>query len=464
MQNPSNGLLISQIFPSVGKPTITYVQRNEGENERLLLDGLRSMGQICILTGPSKTGKTSLYKKIVPEISKSELIIRCSKDLTAGEFWSRALQQLDFKRIYEETKSWGINCETEIGVDGEFGWSWFAKVTGKFTQKFGGNKNSEDKYQYINAEVSASDLVPLLTKLPVQLVVEDFHYLPYDTQVEIFQQWKQFVDEGVSVLVVGTTHRAIDIARANSDLTGRVRIIETSSWSQNDLKLILKAGFEYLDIKLSNRTLDIISEASVGLPILTQQIAHEVCSSKLIRSKEDKPNSPGINLEDVNKAMSTVCTTLYATYDTHYDRLIVGPRKLARKYDTYLLILASFVLEPVSFTLDRSTLTKRINILPIEADKRPPPAAVNASLKALLKFQEKMGVTLLEWFPNDNRLYVTEPSFLFYLRQKLASYRNSESKKLTSSDILSQLLKILESNAEKTITNKKPGIRIISSA
>jgi hypothetical protein len=371
---------------------------------------------------------------------------------------------LDFKRVSEETKSWGINCETEIGVEGKLGWSWLASLTGKFSQRVGGERSSEEKINYIQANISASDLVPLLTKLPIQLVIEDFHYLNYEVQVEIFQQWKQFVDEGVSVLVVGATHRAIDIARANSDLTGRVRIIETSSWKQDDLKAILKAGFEYLGITLSNRTMDLIADSSVGLPILTQQIAHELCSSKGIRSKNQNNPMPAIALEDINKAMSTVCSTLYATYDTHYDRLIVGPRKLARRYDTYLLIMASFVLEPVSFSLDRATLTERINSLPIDPTERPPPAGVNSSLKALAKFQEKMGVTLLEWFPNDNKLYITEPSFLFYLRQKLSSYKKTGQRTRIPSGLFTQLLRIIEMNEEKPSSHRGPRVKVLGSS
>jgi ABC-type thiamine transport system ATPase subunit len=82
------------------------------------------------------------------------------------------------------------------------------------------------KREVVRTSLGAKHLIPLLKSLPLQLIVEDFHYLDEEVKTEIFQQWKAFVDEGVSVLVVSTTHHAIDIARANSDLTGRTRFID----------------------------------------------------------------------------------------------------------------------------------------------------------------------------------------------------------------------------------------------
>lgn len=50
-------LTVQDVFPDVGKPTYTYVAREEGVNEKRLKNCLQSPGKICVLTGPSKTGK-----------------------------------------------------------------------------------------------------------------------------------------------------------------------------------------------------------------------------------------------------------------------------------------------------------------------------------------------------------------------------------------------------------------------
>ena len=50
--------------------------------------------------------------------------------------------------------------------------------------------------------------------------------------------------------------------------------------------------------------------------------------------------------------------------------------------------------------------------------------------KAVGSLQEKIGVQLLEWSENNRRLYITEPSFLFYLRWKEQKQRKSSVREL----------------------------------
>ncbi|WP_143704626.1 hypothetical protein [Porphyrobacter sp. TH134] len=119
-----------EVFPAVGKPSLTYVEREAGENERRLSSGLKNAGQICLLTGPSKTGKTSLYKAVLPAIKREPLIIRCSGKLTPSEFWASALEDLDFERLSEKAHTWGLALGAKIGAEGKAGWSW------SLTQKF----------------------------------------------------------------------------------------------------------------------------------------------------------------------------------------------------------------------------------------------------------------------------------------------------------------------------------------
>ena len=204
-----------EVFPSVGQPQYTYVEREAGRNERKLLSGLRDKGQICIVTGPSKTGKTSLYKKVLPSLKKNELVIRCSIGLSSNQFWASALESLDFSRISDASKRYGVNVTSKIGVGGEAGWSWLAKAMASVGFSVSGTGEYAVRQEFARTKLSARHLLPLLKELPVQLVVEDFHYLSEKAKIEVFQQWKSFTDEGVSVVVISTTHHTVDIARSN---------------------------------------------------------------------------------------------------------------------------------------------------------------------------------------------------------------------------------------------------------
>lgn len=408
---------IQEVFPSVGKPTYTYIARESGAYELRLSTGLSNAGQICLLTGPSKTGKTSLYREVLPKLKRQELIIRCSGKLSAGEFWASALESLDFKRLAESSTAWGVSLASKIGVSGEAGWSWLVKIMASVGFDITAKGEYQIKKEIVRSSLNAKHLIPLLKQLPVQLIVEDFHYLEDDTKREVFQQWKSFIDEGVSVLVVSTTHHATDIARANPDLSGRTRLIDLGQWSVEDLARIPEFGFRVLGIKSSKAILEKIATESVGLPIIAQQICQEIA--------ENHDMSPGsikrlanITIDSVVSAQKYVADNIYTNHKSDYDQLIAGPRQSRRKYPTYEKILASFALEPLRFSLKYSELIERISSI-CEIEEEIPAASVNAALKALSNFQQRKTMSLLDWHASEGCLYIVEPSFLFYLRQKL---------------------------------------------
>ena len=66
--------------------------------ERLELeDTLKSaldQGKLCLLVGPSKTGKTVLHTKVLEELGKRRVLVRCHIGMTPNELWSAALEHL----------------------------------------------------------------------------------------------------------------------------------------------------------------------------------------------------------------------------------------------------------------------------------------------------------------------------------------------------------------------------------
>src|SRR5215468_4311 len=85
---------VTDVFRSLGKPTVTYVHREQGRYEHVLSSALDDAGQLCLITGPSKTGKTTLYQSVLAEKHRTPLVIRCDDQLTPSEFWRRALEQV----------------------------------------------------------------------------------------------------------------------------------------------------------------------------------------------------------------------------------------------------------------------------------------------------------------------------------------------------------------------------------
>ena len=427
---------IANIFKSLGRPKATYVKRQEGEFEKRLNASLNAKGKLCLLTGPSKTGKTTLFHEVLQERKEEALVVRCDGTLSADEFWRKALEKINFERITEIEKEESTKTSGSGKIGGTIGWAWLAGLIGEVSIGIDNTMTETQVREKILAKPSPDHLVPLLKKFPFVLVVEDFHYLRASVKKHIFQQWKTFVDSEVSVIVVGTTHHAVDLAYANKDLVGRISSIEVSSWETKDLIEIVNKGFLYMSIPINDEIPQSIAEESVGLPIITQATCQQMFTDKEL-SKVNKGQDISFNRKDTYVALNHVAIYSYSQFQGIYNRLTVGPRKGARKYDTYELVLSAFSKDPLTFSLGRHDIDSRLNEMPIPPETIPPQNSINSMLKALENFQKKMDIELLEWSQKEQRLFILEPAFLFYLR-----WREPRDKPATLAELIASFTRL----------------------
>lgn len=423
------GVKVAEVFKTQGQPTFTYINRDEGEYERRLSNAIDSKGLLCLLTGPSKTGKTTLYTKVANSKKLEVLKVRCNISLKANDLWKSALEQVSFERVKQTQKQSENTTNASAELSGTIGWNWLASLTGKTGTAISNKRTESETRERVLSEVSPEQLLPILKKLPFLLVIEDFHYLSQETQVEVFQQWKVFVDNEVSVVVVETTHHSADIAFSNKDLVGRIAHIELGTWRLDDLKRIPQQGLRHFNLNMPERSLELLAQESAGLPIIVQQACLQML---LANGVTELPvnRQPDLTASTVYNSLHQVAIERYGSFKQVWDSLCRGPRKEARRYDTYELVLSTFCLDPITFQLGREEIEPRLKKLPISESDVPPSGSVTSMLKALGSFQDRIGIQLLEWSEKDKRLYITEPSFLFYLRWKEPKQRRSNSQEV----------------------------------
>ncbi|WP_424140027.1 ATP-binding protein [Roseomonas chloroacetimidivorans] len=408
---------VADVFKTIGQPTVTYVQRDSGKLEKMLRSALNERGQLCLVTGPSKTGKTTLYREVLASRDQVPLIVQCDRNKTCATIWQQALEAVDFERIDSKTSTTATKAAGEVEVGGKLGWKWLAEATGRLKGTVGRDWSEADVKKRVLAEPGPDLLLPVLKATEYVLVIEDFHYLEEKEKILLFQQWKRFIDSEVSVLVLGTTHRAVDIANSNKDLLGRIAQIDVAHWSQSDLEKIITQGFDHLGVKIAPKQRAMIATEAVGLPIVVQQACLQIFTLKDIEFSTDrnrKSFEPSEKL--VSDALHSVAKLKYTQFESYYSTLIRGPREKTRKYRTYELVLLCFTLDPIKFSLRRSEIDSRLNKMGLSQAEIPPFASLNSTLGALKKFQERRGFALLEWQPSEEILYIIEPSFLFYVR------------------------------------------------
>lgn len=438
---------ITDVFVTTGLPTVTYVKRKQGALESLLKRALDEGGQLCLITGPSKTGKTTLYKEVLLERGEEPLVVSCSKTLDCAQLWRRALEKLDLERTTTRSISRATGGTAELELSGKLGWKWLAEAAGKL--KAGGTRQltESEAREKILAEPNTGTLISALKSLNYTLVIEDFHYLPDHVKIDLFQQWKTFVDEKVSIVVVETSHRGVDIAKGNKDLLGRITHIDVESWSLSDLEEIVAKGFSFLHQVKSSAISKLIAKEAVGLPIVVQQICLEMFTDRNVASvAEIRSVKVKFVTDYVKDCLHKVAKTRYSPLESGYATLVRGPRERARVYKTYELVLSCFSVDPIKFALSRAEIDERIKLLNLTDGELPPPGSIASTLGALRKFQEKRELELLEWRPNETMLYILEPIFLFYVR-----WRNPPQKETEQLDFFEVILSNLKIGSSKSL-------------
>ena len=429
---------IGEVFLAAGQPTVTYVKRDDGGHDYDLKSAILNKGKLCLLTGPSKTGKTTLYKQVISELKLEPIVVRCDTALTPTEFWKRALEKINFDRI---TSIQGLKSRTVSAggkIAGDFGWSWLlAKIKGEASVGISSLSNESKSREKVLSEPSPSHLIPVLKDLPYILVVEDFHYLNEETQKNIFQQWKEFIDEEITPIVLGTTHHAVDLAYANEDLIGRITHIELLTWRTTDLEKIVRQGFKYLRIPISESLIKVIAHESAGLPIITQQVCHRLFEDRKIQEVDrDILLFPPFTERDIYLALHNVAVKDYAQFFMLYERLLArSGMQNADYYSVYDLILSLFSFDPLSFFLRRYEITERIDKIPFQNIKKPDNFEIDKTLEKMKLLQSEQDISLLEWDSKSQKLYILKPSFLFFLRWRVA-----HEKPPTPKDVFANLL------------------------
>ncbi len=189
----------NEVFGLSRTLSLNYVERTYVDDEfRREL----SKDSHIVIFGGSKQGKTSLRKKCL--LDSKYILLQCSNKMKLGDLFAAILKQ--------------------AGID---------------IQK--NNMDLDDP----------NDIVAALNSINFDkfIVLEDFHYLPADTQKDFSIALKTIHETSKYRFIITAVwledNRLIVF---NSDLTGRVISINADKWNEDDLTKVIDKGGELLNI------------------------------------------------------------------------------------------------------------------------------------------------------------------------------------------------------------------------
>jgi hypothetical protein len=410
----------TEIFTPTSTPTYTYIDRAEKNFEQRLRDAMDVPNMIVSISGPSKSGKSVLVKKVV---DLDNLIVVSGATIKQPEdLWSRVLGWMDAPtEVAEKTAtgskaSAGAKAEASAGVilakgsaTGSADVSVEKREETTRTTKKGG-------LPQVIEEISNSDFVVL---------VDDFHYIPREAQVEVGKQIKAAAENGVRIITASVPHRADDVVRSNPELRGRVTAIDTDYWSADELILIAYRGFRQLNVDLAPEVERQLAQEAFGSPQLMQSICLTLCFEKAWRETLSAQVRIDIDQAALIKAFER--TSVTTDYSTLLEKLHRGPRQRGteRKVfaltdgshgDVYRCVLLAIARGEPLLSIPYDQMMERTKSVCLNGES-PAGSSVSEALQQMHKIVNELSAaeSVLEW--DEDILDISAPYFLFFIRR-----------------------------------------------
>lgn len=397
---------LKEVFVPGGQPTFTYVPRQSRSIESSLEKALDKGHVLVSISGPTKSGKTVLCRKVIPE--GDAVWLSGGEYSNEQEFWDDLAGRLEIHGEEESSATQGSESVTggRVGVSS----------TGvEHSQKSTAIKTVRRKVAPGNKSVVLS----ALDKTTKILIIDDFHYLDKKVQTSIVRALKSKIFSGLRVVVLAVPHRAYDAVRVENEMTGRVHQIRIQKWSSEELIEISTSGLRELNSDMDQETVTALAEQAFGSPHLMQEFLYNAAYDSGVKSTlKERQN---VVVDDPEAFFQTISEN---TQKVAFNRLATGPRqrsdRLQREFnngesgDIYIAVLKAVATTGPASRLTYEDLRPALKSILTE---QPQAHEVTRVLQKMTEIARELeGEPVLEWDEGEKALHLIDPFFSFYLR------------------------------------------------
>jgi hypothetical protein len=409
----------TDVFTPAGVPTVTYVYRGEQDLETQLRRALKTPGLIISLSGPSKSGKTVLIKKVIPE--ENLIPISGGSIRSAEMLWDRVLNWMQAPSETTAKTGTTVGAGVSAKAGGKAGIPLVAH--GSVEASGSGSLSRASETSAKTARGGIDQVVREIAGSSFTVFIDDYHYMQRDVQEDVARQIKEAAEKGVQICTASVPHRADDVVRSNPELRGRVQAIDFEYWSPQEVVKIAEAGFPALGVRLPRHIHEVMAGEAFGSPQLMQAICLQTCFHLDVESPRDPEIAP--TLEQINIRRVLEHTAATTDFSTLLDALHAGPKLRGQDRnqfqftdgsvgDVYRCVLLALAADPPRLSFRYDEIYKRTR--DVCRDSAPGGSSVKEALAQMGTIASTVQAfsPVVEW--SDDVLDIADPYFLFYLR------------------------------------------------
>lgn len=261
--------------PGDTSPTVTYNPRDDANYVKRVKTYIERSGEILVVAGPTKMGKTVLVRRAIPE--NRQVWLEGSWLHSIDDFWSRIAAVLHIPKTT-------TGAHESVRVEK---WQWLAKLgfssfAGVETSIAGEESasNSAGWIQELPQDQAVSQALRFFAENsdPFTIVIDDFHFAPPEVRTEVIRALKALVSRRVPAILITLGHRRRDASAGVRDIGGRVATLFIDAWEVDELAVIAQKGFAALGLVDLNESLGRqIASESYGSPQIMQSLCLELC-------------------------------------------------------------------------------------------------------------------------------------------------------------------------------------------
>ena len=392
----------------------TYVERDHVDDR--LLDHL-TRDKHVIIYGSSKQGKTCLRRHCLHD--EDYILVQCQNTWDIGKLHEAILK--------------GAGCEVEVSnsrtIEGKF--KLHVKAAGGF-KLFGakaevegggegerGNKIETESEPLDLDPSDPNDLVRALKGIEFQkfIVLEDFHYLPQETQEQFAFALKTVHESSkITFIIVAVWREENRLIVLNGDLAGRVISVDADAWSTEDLMKVITAGEALLNIQFPVAFKAELIGGSLNSVYIVQECCYKACMTHGVVATRDAQFSFPADLS-AKQFVREVINEQGARYSSFLTNFAGGFQDTQLEMYKWLLYpVVTATIEELEKGLSYRFIRNRIESKHPQRDNLNPGNLTQALISVpALQAKKNIKPFVLDYDRSNLRLSVVDKGFLIWL-------------------------------------------------
>ena len=305
---------VDEVFGITRDVPLNYVSR-QAVDERLKSE--LKAGHHIVIYGSSKQGKTCLRKQCLSDASY--VLVQCSNKSDIADLHANILKRAGF----ELTQSSKKTTSGKNKIAAKFGASLAGLGIGLGGEKEKGVAEETTKSPIELDPEDVNDVIAALASIGFDklIVLEDFHYLPYETQRDFSIALKAFHETSkITFVIVGVWLEDNRLIVFNGDLTGRVVSVNADNWSTDELKEVVRDGAALMGVDIHSSFVEQLLTHCRDSVYIVQEACRRACLEKGVLETQEKLISlgEGTDVPGLIKSIVDEQSARYSSFLTNF--------------------------------------------------------------------------------------------------------------------------------------------------